>query len=163
MITSENSDFLLRSTSFDSTRVVPEHFVFNGMGCHGKNLSPELEWKGAPEDTMSFAITVMDPDAKKPGGWRHWTVINIPKEVNHLMQGASGNNALPEGAIELKNDFNTRHYGGPCPPRGDRPHRYVFTLYALRVEHLNPSVDAIEETLEENCILKTSFYVNYAY
>jgi len=163
MITSENSDFLLRSISFDSTRVVPENFVFNGMGCSGENISPELEWKGAPEGTMSFAITVMDPDAKKAGGWRHWTVINIPKEAGGLMEGASGNNGLPKGAKELKNDFNQLHYGGPCPPRGDKPHRYVFTLYALRVESIDPNQDSIEETLEENCIAKTSFFVNYAH
>lgn len=163
MITSENTDFLLRSTSFDSTRVVAENFVFNGMGCHGENMSPELEWKGAPEGTMSFAITVMDPDAKKAGGWRHWTVINIPKEVTSLAEGASGNKGLPDGAVELKNDFNLLNYGGPCPPRGDKPHRYVFTLYALRVENVEPQADSIEETLEENCIAKTSFFVNYAH
>lgn len=163
MITSENADFLLRSTSFDSSRVVPENFVFNGMGCHGENLSPELEWRGAPEGTMSFAITVMDPDAKKAGGWRHWTVINIPKETNGLPEGASGNKGLPEGAEELTNDFKMKQYGGPCPPRGDKPHRYVFTLYALRVETIHPQVDSIEETLEENCLAKTSFFVNYAH
>lgn len=163
MITSENTDFLLRSTSFDSTRVVSENFVFNGMGCSGDNMSPELEWKGAPEGTMSFAVTVMDPDARKAGGWRHWTVINIPKDAKGLPEGASGNDGLPEGAIELKNDFNLLHYGGPCPPRGDKPHRYVFTLYALRVESIDPRPDSIEETLEENCIAKTSFFVNYAH
>lgn len=163
MITSENADFLLRSTSFDSTRVVPENFVFNGMGCHGENLSPELEWKGAPEGTMSFAVTVMDPDAKKAGGWRHWTVINIPKDATGLPEGASGNNGLPEGAEELMNDFKMKQYGGPCPPRGDKPHRYVFTLYALRTEKVHPQADTIEETLEENCLAKTSFFVNYAH
>jgi Raf kinase inhibitor-like YbhB/YbcL family protein len=162
MITSENAEFLLRSPSFDSTRVVPENFVFNGMGCRGENMSPALDWKGAPEGTLSFAITLMDPDAKKAGGWRHWTVIDIPADVNNLPEGASGNNGLPEGAKELENDFKMVHYGGPCPPTGDKPHRYIFSLYALRVEslHVGPS---IEEALEENCIAKTSFYVNYAH
>lgn len=163
MITSENADFLLRSPSFDSTRVVPENFVFNGMGCHGENLSPALEWKGAPEGTMSFAITVMDPDAKKAGGWRHWTVINIPKEVNSLPEGASGNKGLPEGSVELENDFKMQQYGGPCPPTGDRPHRYVFTIYALGRDNLNPQKDSIEEMLEENCLAKSSFFVHYAH
>lgn len=163
MITSENADFLLRSTSFDSSRVVPENFVFNGNGCHGENLSPELEWRGAPEGTMSFAVTVMDPDARKAGGWRHWTVINIPKETTGLPEGASGKKGLPEGALELLNDFKMKQYGGPCPPRGDKPHRYIFTLYALRVETIHPQADSIEETLEENCIAKTSFFVNYAH
>jgi Raf kinase inhibitor-like YbhB/YbcL family protein len=162
MITSENAEFLLRSPSFDSTRVVPENFVFNGMGCRGENMSPELDWKGAPEGTLSFAITVMDPDAKKAGGWRHWTVIDIPAEINSLPEGASGKDGLPEGAKELENDFKMVHYGGPCPPTGDKPHRYIFTLYALRVEKLNVG-PSIEEALEENCITKTSFYVNYAH
>lgn len=28
------------------------------------------------------------------------------------------------------------NYGGPCPPVGDKPHRYVFTVYALAVDDL---------------------------
>lgn len=48
---------------------------------------------------------------------------------------------MPVGAVELDSDFVTfripgfgRGYGGPWPP--DRPHRYVFTLYALKAERL---------------------------
>lgn len=33
---------------------------FNGFGCTGKNQSPQLSWKNAPEGTKSFAITMYD-------------------------------------------------------------------------------------------------------
>jgi Raf kinase inhibitor-like YbhB/YbcL family protein len=32
-------------------------------------------------------------------------------------------------------------FGGACPPQGDKPHRYIFTLYALDV----PKLDADEK------------------
>jgi phosphatidylethanolamine-binding protein (PEBP) family uncharacterized protein len=39
---------------------------------------------------------------------------------------------VPADAHEGENSFGDEGYGGPCPPEGDQPHRYVFTLYALR-------------------------------
>ena len=36
---------------------------FNGFGCAGDNVSPQLSWSNAPEGTKSFAITMYDPDA----------------------------------------------------------------------------------------------------
>ena len=33
-------------------------------------------------------------------------------------------------------------YGGPCPPAGDHPHRYLFTVFAVKTEGLNVSADS---------------------
>jgi Raf kinase inhibitor-like YbhB/YbcL family protein len=51
----------------------------------------------------------------------------------------------PDGAKQGKNDFRRIGYGGPCPPPG-KPHRYVFTVYALDIEPGLP-VDATRKDL----------------
>jgi Raf kinase inhibitor-like YbhB/YbcL family protein len=112
--------------------------VYNGFGCNGKNISPALNWSGAPGGIKSFALTVYDPDAPTGSGWWHWIVYNIPASITELPQGAgsSGGN-LPAGAVQGRTDFGTSGYGGPCPPKGDKPHRYIFTVYALKTDRLN--------------------------
>lgn len=116
-------------------------FIANGFGCTGDNVSPALEWRHAPAGTQSFALTVYDPDAPTGSGFWHWAVYNIPASVTGLPQGA-GNapTKLPAPAYGGTNDFQDTgvtglngNYGGPCPPVGDKAHRYVFTLYALGV------------------------------
>jgi len=50
------------------------------------------------------------------------------------LPGGAGDPAggkLPKGAMQSKTDFGTGRYGGPCPPQGDKPHRYASTVYAL--------------------------------
>lgn len=122
-------------TSPDLTEggTLPEAQVFNSFGCTGLNLSPALEWSGAPEGTKSFILTAYDPDAPTGSGWWHWTVVNIPADAHALAEGASPK-ALPAGSIEARTDFGAAGYGGACPPEGDKPHHYIFTLYAMPVE-----------------------------
>lgn len=162
-----DTGFILRSPSLESGEFVPDDFIFNGMGCKGNNLSPELEWDGAPEGTKSFALTVFDPDAPSDDGWRHWTVVNIPGEIHRLEKGASNKELLPAEAVEVENDFGEVHYGGPCPPKGDSPHRYVFTLYALDSEKLNVDRDtdrvSLETSLQNHALGKATFTVRYAH
>ena len=109
---------------------------FNGFGCAGKNISPELHWSKPPKGTKSFALTVYDPDAPTGSGWWHWLVVNIPANTNQILADASDKHVLPKGALETMTDYGFSGFGGACPPQGDKAHRYVFTIHALDVESL---------------------------
>lgn len=132
--------FTLSTPAFAPAGRLPDEQVFNGMGCSGGNMSPELAWSGAPQGTRSFALMMHDPDAPTGSGWWHWVVYNIPAEVQGLKAGAGAvdGSKLPAGAMHGTNDYGTPGYGGACPPKGDKPHRYDFRLFALKVEKIDP-------------------------
>lgn len=102
------------SSAFAEGDAIPSQFT-----CDGTDLSPPLEWSGAPDATAAYAVIVDDPDAR---GFIHWAVADIPADQTSLGEGATS-------GIEGRNDFGRAGYGGPCPPSGS--HRYVFTVYAL--------------------------------
>lgn len=113
--------------------------VYRGFGCEGGNRSPALSWQGAPAGTRSYALTVYDPDAPTGSGWWHWVVYNLPAQTAGLVAGAGSADgvALPAGAVQGRTDYGTPGFGGACPPPGDTPHRYRFTVHALKVERLD--------------------------
>jgi Raf kinase inhibitor-like YbhB/YbcL family protein len=124
------AEMRLTSPDFADGATLPEAQVFNGFGCSGANLSPALDWTGAPEGTKSYILTLFDPDAPTGSGWWHWTVANIPADVTGLAGGMTAG-SLPAGAVEGRTDFGAPGFGGACPPEGAAPHRYVFSLYAM--------------------------------
>jgi Raf kinase inhibitor-like YbhB/YbcL family protein len=131
--------FTLASPDIAANSTIGAPHVFNSWGCTGGNISPRLEWSGAPEGTQSFALTVYDPDAPTGSGFWHWVVVNIPASAHALSSGAgtADGKALPAGSLQVSTDFGAPGYGGPCPPVGDKPHRYIFTLYALKAPKLD--------------------------
>ena len=80
--------------------------VFNGFGCTGENLSPQLSWDNAPADAKSFAVTMYDKDAPTGSGWWHWLVFDIPSDVNELKSGIGNveKNSAPKGAVQSRTD-----------------------------------------------------------
>ena len=112
---------------------MPEENVFDGFGCTGKNISPEIQWSGAPKDTKYFALTVYDPDAPTGSGWWHWLAFNMPPTATKLAANAS-KDGMPEGTVQSKTDFGKPGYGGPCPPKGHKTHHYIFRVFALKAK-----------------------------
>jgi hypothetical protein len=76
-----------------------------------------------PARTKELALLVEDPDAND---FLHWGVLRIPPATQGFAEART-----PAGVVQVKNGFGDRSWGGPCPPEGDKPHRYVFALYAL--------------------------------
>jgi Raf kinase inhibitor-like YbhB/YbcL family protein len=104
------------SPAFADGATIPARFT-----CSGAGDAPRLRWTGVPGRARSLALTVEDPDA--PGGtYVHWVVVNLPAGDG----GLAGAHVLPPGARVLQ------AWRPPCPPKGDSPHRYVFTVSALR-------------------------------
>jgi Raf kinase inhibitor-like YbhB/YbcL family protein len=128
----------LTSSEIKEGGTIANEQVFKGFGCTGDNVSPSLSWSGAPSGAKSFAVSIYDPDAPTGSGWWHWVVYNIPPNVTSLPKGAGDvkKKLMPKGAIQSRTDFGAPGYGGPCPPTGDKPHRYQITVFAVDVDKL---------------------------
>lgn len=108
-------------------------------GGPGEDVSPQLSWADAPEGTLSYAVTMFDPDAPTASGFWHWAVANIPASVTSLPAGAGapGGSGLPDGARQLVNDGGFAGYVGAAPPPGHGLHRYYVVVHAVGVERLD--------------------------
>ncbi len=95
------------------------------------NLSPALNWTGAPAGTQSFALILDDPDAGATP-FVHWVIYNIPSTATGLPEGIPADAAVanPAGAHQGVTGLRRPGYFGPRPPAGS-PHHYHFKLYAL--------------------------------
>jgi Raf kinase inhibitor-like YbhB/YbcL family protein len=122
----------LVSSVFADGAAIPRRFT-----CDGEDLSPPLQWSGAPAETKSFVLLCDDPDA--PGGtWHHWAAYDIPPALTEFSEGAARNTNIKQAV----NDFRKVGYGGPCPPHGHGPHHYHFRLLALSTDQLQAGANA---------------------
>ncbi|MCQ4163121.1 kinase inhibitor [Tahibacter harae] len=164
--TAQAAEFRLTSTDIAEGKALTNKQVFKGFGCEGENISPQLSWSGAPEGTKSFAISVYDPDAPTGSGWWHWTVVNLPAATTSLPSGAGNpGGKLPAGAVQGRTDFGQAGFGGACPPVGDKPHRYHFVVWALKVDKLpldeNASGAMVGYMLNANALGKAQLTATY--
>lgn len=142
---------ILKSEAFADGAEIPDKYT-----CKGDDVSPPLSWENVPQDAHSLVLIIDDPDAPDPAApkraWVHWVLYNIPPEINHLAEHVTSA-TLPAGAAQGLNDWQTRGYGGPCPPVGR--HRYFHKLYALDtvLEELNNPTKADIEAAMQGHIL----------
>jgi Raf kinase inhibitor-like YbhB/YbcL family protein len=129
------------------------------LTCEGADRSPPLRWTLPPPGTRELALVMTDPDA--PGRtFTHWVAYGIPSGVRALPGGLPGAPDLrrPVRLRQGANDAGTTGYRGPCPPAG-RPHRYAFTLLALREPvRLGPGADrgALERAVRGRVLARAS-------
>lgn len=123
------STFTLETSAFLNDGLIPRTDAAAVDGCGGRNLSPPLHFTGFPAATRSFAVVAFDTDAGHGRGFTHWVAYGIAPAQSTLLPGFGS--AASAAFVGGRNDAGTRLYFGPCPPRGDPPHHYVFTAYAL--------------------------------
>ncbi len=146
---------ILKSNSFRQGADIPQKFT-----CDGENASPALIIENVPREAKSLALIMDDPDATGGRTFTHWVLWNIPAETSEIKEGE-----LPKGAVQGKNSWGNASYGGPCPPHGSKPHRYMFKLYALDKALDIPAGSekgALEEAMENHILEQTTMMGLYA-
>lgn len=135
--------FSVTSTSFTDGARIPMRFGADDpkrpcrpgsteiCPCPGENVSPHLRWSNAPAGTRSFAILMYDIDGLSGTGVSHWVAYNIAANVTEFAEGDGTAGRKFTGGRGTRGEAN---YLGPCPPRGDGPHHYTFTVIALDLE-----------------------------
>lgn len=152
----EVASFEVTSDSFADGADIPEKFVYDDWGVNGDNVSPHLRWSGAPDSTTSYVVTCFDPDAPTPAGFWHWAIVGIPADVTELAEGAGNGENLPQGAFHLAGDGGVKGYMGPCPPAGDRKHRYLFAVNAIEGDALAIDENVTPTVASFNAVFQTS-------
>ena len=118
------------SAAFAPLGPIPERYTGDA-----EDLSPPLEWSGAPDGTAAFVVICHDPDAPLVDGFTHWVLYGIPAGVTSLAEGTGE-------FVAGKNSFGITGYNGPAPPPGHGVHHYYFWVYALdRDLGLEPALD----------------------
>lgn len=154
------TDLTLTTAAFDDGGTIPDEYT-----CDGADVSPALAIDGAPENTAAFALVVDDPDA--PGGtFTHWLLWNVPPGITEIPEGVATSATVESlgSARQGTNDFGETGYRGPCPPTGDGPHTYRFTLYALDAEldvEAGANVDAVTSAVENATVAEAHITGEY--
>lgn len=162
------SNLEISSTNFTDER--PRKRIDLKNSCHGENISPPLNWSGAPDGIASYALIAENID-HETGKWVHWVIYDIPASAIGLPEGIStSTSVLDDGTIQGTNDKRQIGYYGPCPPpllsslqaeaswfksETYQPQRHFFRLYALDVKlNLAPGLtkDELQESMEGHII-----------
>jgi hypothetical protein len=133
----------ISSGAFQPHGRIPERYTVDA-----ENVSPPLEWTGAPDGTRSFAFVVHDPDAPLVDGFTHWVLYGIPGSVNGLPEAT-------DDFVKGTNSLGNEGYFGPAPPPGHGVHHYFFWVYALDSDlDLQPGLDrrSLLERIEDHVI-----------
>ena len=144
----KSADMILTSPAFQNNGPIPAKY-----SCDGGNINPELQIQNTPKEAKSLALIMDDPDATGGRTFTHWIVWNIDPKTAVIKEEST-----PPSSIEGMTDFGRSGYGGPCPPRGSKPHRYFFKLYALDVRLDLPagaSKSSLESEIKKHLLAQT--------
>lgn len=149
--------FEVTSSDVRDGEKLPQPQVSGIFGAGGQDISPQLSWRGFPEGTKSFVVTMYDPDAPTASGFWHWAVVDFPANVTELPRGAGNEqgSGLPSGAFQLRNDGGTVGYIGAAPPDGHGKHNYYIVVHAVDVESLGLGKDVTPALLGFNLFSHT--------
>jgi len=130
----------------------------------GANTSLPLEWSGAPASTKSFVIVLTDVDNwARAGLGTHWIAYGIPANVTSVPAGFG---SQKDGHVSGVNFANQAGFRGYCPPKGEAPHHYVYTVFAtdLAPDALPPGLnrEALTAALKGHILIGSSVIVRYA-
>lgn len=151
----------------DNAMLSPKHVGNNKKNpyCIGANISPPLAWSNAPDKTRSFAMFMHDHAGRAGLGVAHWVAYGIPANVAALAEGEAS--APSEHIVRGKGTIGTDLFAGPCPPKGNAPQHYVFTLIAtdLAPDALQPGLTEAEllESLKGHNLRAASLVLRYAH
>jgi Raf kinase inhibitor-like YbhB/YbcL family protein len=132
------------SSTLKAGETIPRDYTADG-----KNVSPPLQWAGAPATTQEFAVICDDPDVPMPQPFVHWVIYKIPGTAKGLPENIPIDPATPmpaeiTGAVQGTSGFRRPIYRGPAPPPG-KPHHYHFKVYAIdAVLDLKPGLTKAE-------------------
>jgi Raf kinase inhibitor-like YbhB/YbcL family protein len=152
-----SAEISLTSTAFEDGGRIPNLYT-----CEGDDISPPLQWSGAPVSTRTYAMMCEDPDAPR-GSWIHWVLYNISGDALELPKAVPTLPELPSGARHGRNTAGDMTYAGPCPPPG-KPHRYFFRLYALDISlSLPPGATKadLEQAMDQHIVAQGTLMGTY--
>ncbi len=122
--------FTLSTTAFEDGGVIPNKYT----QADPKYVSPALQWTNVPANTVSFVVTVRDPDGapnKKLDDVLHWLIFNIPGTAHGLPEAVPPTPQLPDGSIQIKNTRGDVGFRGPGAGAAGPYHHYTFEIYAI--------------------------------
>ena len=133
------STFSITSEDFKEGEEIPKKF-----GYKFENKQPHIEIHNVPENTMTIALIMDDPDAMAAVGkiWVHWLQFFDFPSKNLIIEG--------------KTDFDEIGYGGPAPPNGR--HTYIFKGYWLDIKldlQQGYSKQELEDAMKGHILVET--------
>ena len=149
--------FAVTSADVEDGQPFPTDQMSGIFGAGGKDISPQLSWRGFPAGTKSFVVTMYDPDAPTASGFWHWAVVDIPPGVTSLPRGAGDDKGtgIPAPAFQLPNDAGVARFVGAAPPKGNGKHRYYIVVHAVDVPTLGLPKNATPALLGFNLFFHT--------
>lgn len=139
----------IKISAFKQNDFIPAKYT-----CDGDDVNPMIEILNIPENTKSLTLVIDDPDAPR-GTWDHWILWNIDPKTHYIPE-----DSMPHSAVQGTTSFGHQKYNGPCPPRGNKPHRYFFKIYALDTIPDLPSTatkQELEQAMNMHIIEKAEF------